>query len=195
MAKDIEIKVDRRQIRQVQKLLAAVPRGWPKVASRAINRTATRARTRVVRAISSEVKIRQADVRKQIRVRRASYSRLEAHLVIWGRRIPLIRFGARQTRRGVTYQIGKAGGRKLIEHAFITTMPSGHHGVFIRGRGQGPGGMVRRLPIFERLGPSVPGIYDGAANLARRMMGETQTDLHDELNTQVKVILEKAGRS
>ena len=194
MAKDIEIKVDRRQIRQVQKLLAAVPRGWPKVASRAINRTATRARTRVVRAISGEIKIRQADVRKQITIKRASYSRLEAHLLILGDRIPLMKFGARQTRRGVTYQIGKSAGRKLIEHAFITTMPSGHRGVFLRGHGQGPSGLVQRLPIFERLGPSVPGVYDGAANLARRHMADTQTDLHDELNTQVKVLLEGARR-
>lgn len=192
MARDIEIQIDRRQVKSVQRLLAAVPNGWPRAASRAVNRTATRARTWITREISSETKLRQTDVRKAIIVRRATYRLLEAHLLISGGRIPLIRLGARQTRRGVTYRDWRRPGRRLWRRAFIQTMRSGHRGAFIRARAGGQA--VGRLPIWELHGPSIQGVYEGAAGLARRMMEQTQNQLHDELNTQVKVLLERGRK-
>ena len=199
MAKDIEIQINRRQMRSAMRLLARVPNGWPRAASRAVNRTARRARTWIVRQISSETKLRQTDVRKAIILRRASYRLLEAHLLISGGRIPLIRLGARQTKKGVTYRDWRQPGRKLLRgRYFIQTMPSGHRGVFWRKYRRDPEYIKQKkqhgLPIFEELGPSIQGIYEGAAGLAGRMMAETQKQLHHELDTQVRVLLEKAGR-
>ena len=41
-------------------------------------------------------------------------------------------FGARQTKRGTTVRIKRGGGRKLIQSAFIATMPSGLIQVWVR---------------------------------------------------------------
>ena len=65
------------------------------------------------------------------------------------KRIPLFDFGARQTKRGVSYNLG---GRKTLAGAFIATMPTGHEGVFMR-KG------ANRLPIQERFGPSLGHVF------------------------------------
>lgn len=48
-------------------------------------------------------------------------------------RIPLVQFGAKDNKRtGVRFAVRKGGGRTLLRHAFIATMPSGHTGVYQR---------------------------------------------------------------
>jgi hypothetical protein len=69
-----------------------------------------------------------------------------------GSRISLVKYGARQVRKGITVKVKKSGGRKLVRHAFIVTMPSGHVGVFTRdGR--------KRLPVSVHYGPGIPQLF------------------------------------
>jgi hypothetical protein len=74
-------------------------------------------------------------------------------LVAKGKPLPLIAFGARQTRAGVSVEVTK-GKRSIINAAFIATMQSGHKGVFMRrgpkriaSKGRYAGKM--RQPIYE----------------------------------------------
>ena len=57
-------------------------------------------------------------------------------------------FGAKQTRKGVSYRIRKDQGRKNIPGAFKTNMPKGGEGIFLRTSKD-------RLPIVRKTGPSV----------------------------------------
>ncbi len=123
---------------------------WRKAGARALNRTAAGARTVGVRAIAANLGLNQSAIREAMVIRQATASNLEAAVVATSRRIPLIEFNARQTRKGVTYRIGKV--RKLLAGAFIATMRSGHEGIFKR-RGSS------RLPIDERFGPSIPLVF------------------------------------
>lgn len=68
---------------------------------------------------------------------------LEAKIILTGKSIPIIKFAARQTSTGVTFQIKRESGPKSIPHAFIAGMKSGHAGVFRRSG-------THRLPIEER---------------------------------------------
>lgn len=134
---------------------------------RALNKTAAQ----VVTASSREVRkagynLKAADIKRALKLSRATASNLTATVTASGKPIPLIRYGARQTSKGVTVQV--LSGRKLIPGAFIATMPGGHTGVFVREpnarhkkmRGKGKTSW-HGLPIRELYGPSIP---DGLAN-------------------------------
>ena len=114
---------------------------------RALNRTATTVRAQASRKIRERYNLKAGVIKAQMKVLKATRSRLVAQIVAAGRRIPLIEFSARQTGKGVTARVTRA--RRLYRGAFITTMRSGHTGVFLR---LGP----ERLPIKQLVGISIP---------------------------------------
>ncbi len=113
----------------------------------ALNRTMSSVQTEASRLIRDRYTIKASVAKKQMRISRASKSRLFADLIVSGRRIPLIEFAARQTRKGVTVNVTRQ--RKLVRGVFIARMKSGHVGVYER---LGP----KRLPIQELLSISLP---------------------------------------
>lgn len=141
---------------------------------RALNRTVSTVRTATSRALAQDTGLPQKLIRPRLAVERATFTRQQATLSITGRRLPLIAFGARQTRTGVTYRL--PGGRGRAPHAFLSTMRSGHLGVFQR-RG------LPRLPIVELFGPSLPQVIRKHLPDLRRV-GEAalQTNLAHEID-------------
>ena len=166
----VDVQVDRRQVRRVERMLQAVPRGAGKVFSRAINKTATAARRKIVDAVAGELAVRKGELKKRnVKLRKASYTRWAAAIQITGKRIPLARFQAKQTRRGVSYRIRRTGGRKTIPHAFLAARHGLQH-VWRRAAGGGPSGLVGRMPISPRFGPSVPVAMEGIPAMARQVL-------------------------
>jgi len=178
---DVEIVIDEEQLRRTAEAVASIPMGLPKVLSRAVNKVAVAARTRLLRLVAGQINVRQKDLRdKNVKLTKANVRRLLAGIAIRGTRIALLAFGARQTRKGATYSIRK-GQRKIVSSGFLEShgtpvrMRSGHRGVFVRsgtprisrvlapksrgvrGIKKGMGWLARpRLPIRELKGPSVP---------------------------------------
>lgn len=188
----VQVQLDERRLKRIERSLRDVPFGMEKAISRAINKVAVAARTLILRMITGQIAVTQRDLRRRsIRLRKASFGKLFAVVSVRGGRIPLSRFGARQTRRGVTYRIRKTGGRSRIDGAFLATMPGGHTGVFLRRADESqPGGRVRRLPIDEKFGPSVPEVFTNIREVLsgtfERLLGER---LDGEVTTQVNLIL------
>lgn len=180
------VTVNKQQMREAKRLLADTPRAMPKIITRSVNKVAVKARTRIVRRVASEITVKQKDLRsRNVKLKKANYTTQTATISITGKRIPLIQFRAKQTKKGVTYKIKKTGGRKKIPHAFITAMDSGHRGAFRR-KG------TSRLPIVELFGPSIPAAMENIAELAKRTMNrEIGTNLHNEINRQVGLVLER----
>ncbi len=107
-----------------------------KAAARALNRAGDQGITRASREIRRVYNISASRVRSQIKVvQRARLGNLAFVFRVSGKRIALAEFSPRQTKKGVTIQIKKGGARKLIPHAFLATMSSGHTGVFVRSYG------------------------------------------------------------
>jgi len=189
MAVLTEVKFDEEKLRQIQRLLRAVPQELPGVMSRAINRTATSVKTEIARRISAKVKITQAAVKRSLLIRKATRRRWVATISVGHKRIPLIHFGARQTKKGVSYRIEKQGPRKSIKSAFIQTMPvSGHIGAFKR---TGP----KRLPIVQLLGPSPASVFERAGEIARQVIASSRQTLEKNVDSQIAFVLSrrKAG--
>lgn len=134
----------------------------PDATVRALNKIADQGKTFGAREIKSAgYNLKIGDIKRAMRVRRASKGNLKATIITTGRPIPLIAYGARQTAKGVTVNV--LSGRKLIPGAFIATMPSGHKGVYVRAPGakhkkvgQGSKASWHALPIRELYGPSIP---------------------------------------
>ena len=162
----------------------------PQAVARALNRAAASAVTAMIRAISQDTGIKQADLRGTTKRNRAIWAsdavpgRLTATVYAATERIPLMDFNARTTKRGVTARV--QGGRQLYPGLFIATMGSGHTGVFGRAkakeqstavmrarsidallRGAFRSGLVDRLPIVERRGPSIAHVWYKHAQIGR----------------------------
>jgi ribosomal protein L13E len=153
--------------------LANLQANAPAAIARALNRSVTSANVVMVRAVATDLALRQSDVKERISVRNASPAHLVAQLIATGKRIPLIKFNARERRgRGVTARL--PGGQGSYPRAFIATMSSGHRGVFVR-KGK------PRLPIAELFGPSIPHVFQkhipqglarGLEQLAKNLVSE-----------------------
>ncbi|HZW11896.1 MAG TPA: phage tail protein [Noviherbaspirillum sp.] len=97
-----------------------------KAAARAATRTVEQGRTKMSRDIRADFNLPASTVKDSLQVNKASASKglsgIEASLEALtrrGRSMNVIRFGARQTKKGVTVQIRKGGGRKVVRNAFI----------------------------------------------------------------------------
>jgi hypothetical protein len=185
----IGIQYDEGRVAELQRDLADIPHGIERVLTRAVNKVAVAARTRVLRMVTEEINVRQSDIRQRnIKLRKASFDQLYAAISITGRRIPLRKFGARQTRRGVSYAI-RRGGRTEMRHAFLAEMKTGHRGVFRR-KDKAP-----RLPIQEKYGPSVPQVVEDSQDMVSGAFDdEMDSHLEREVDTQVGLVIERYRR-
>lgn len=178
----LEIRFDDDKIKKVQRELRNFPKALPKVMSRGLNRTATSARTEISRSLSKRIGLKIKDVRDKLSLQRASYSNWRSAVRISGKKIGLIKFRVRQTKKGVTYKHGRK--RVLVRHAFIATMKTGHRGVFLR-KG------IERLPIKEIRGPSLAQVFTGAQDDINRIQAESAAKLAKNIHDQVNLILKR----
>lgn len=77
---------------------------------------------------------------------------------ISGEAIPLIDYSPRQTKKGLTVKINRSGGRKLIKHAFLAKMSSGHKGAYLRRNKE-------RLPIDELFSTNIAQFFNDSTIL------------------------------
>ena len=138
----------------ILRLLKDIPQDViPLATSRALNKTAQAVQTVAIKAISADIGVKQSVIRPTLRLDKAHRNRLSARVnVIDVKRFSLMMIDprAKQTAQGVSYR--GQGGRRLIAHAFIATMKSGHRGIFKRlGKA--------RLPIRELEGVSVYTVF------------------------------------
>jgi len=179
----LEIRYDKAKVNQLERELRGFPKNsLPKVMSRGLNRTATEARTKTGRMLAGETGLKVGVVKKKITLVRATYRRWRSGIEISSRRFGLITFGARQTKKGVTYKKGRK--RVLIRSAFLATMNSGHTGVFKRRTSA-------RLPIVELRGPSLGQVFTGARDQADAIYRQSMSRLEKNIHDQVQLILRR----
>jgi len=185
MANNFQLIPDEGQLEDLKKTLSLYPRKYQKVVSRAINKIAVKARQQISTRVRQDLAVKATDLkRRNIRLRKASYSRLSAFILISGARIPLTHFTPRQTQVGVSYKISPDEGRKTAGHAFLATMPGGHVGVFKR-KG------TKRLPLSKELrGPSVPQVFEDIPVFAKSIYEKVlSAKLKVELENQLDLLI------
>lgn len=194
---DVEVKVNKRQLRELEQALVKIPRGLNKVVSRAINKIAVSTRKKIVDRITANLNIRKGELKKRnMKLLRASYTKWRAILTIFGRRIPLVQFISRKQialgglKRGISYKISKKSGTTRIRHGFLARARLDRIGAYVRKEVGGE--RVGRLPIVELHGPSVPEVFEKIQEFSKALLErDIAGKLAKELETQVGVLIEQ----
>jgi hypothetical protein len=181
--------------------LLAIGKDLPIAQMRAINRTLEGAKTRASAAIVADLGggITKRAVDRSLHITKASPRTLEGTLAIGpyrrtdGKpphvlgRIPMQDFRPYQLLAGVQ------AGSLFAPRAFLATMRSGHKAVVGRRRGAGPTGLVGRLPIDERFGPSPLRVFN--AKLVDENVATAREQFRSRLVHEINFILsQRAGR-
>jgi len=180
MAGMIDVTFSKQDMRKLQQILLAVPKEMPKVMSRSLNKTATTVRAKSAREMSKPSGLGIAVIKKAIEFEKATYKKWVARLDVFGKKIPLIHFKARRQGTGVAYNIGQ----KFVHGGFIQTMPTGHKGVFKRKS-------EKRYPFRELHGPALGQLLEDSLAMLRKATDGAGALLEKNIDTQVKLILEK----
>lgn len=173
----VSVRTDvKRAVVEIHKLRDDVSK---KATFRALNRALNKVATETGREIRKVYNVRQRAIMNALRKRRAHTKSLYARLIVEGARLGLIEFAARAVNPwnvkgrkrkpggGVSVQIKVAGGRKVIQGAFITAATANN------ARGGGSAGMrqvwrragAARLPIRNLRSLSVPQAFANEAVL------------------------------
>lgn len=172
----IDIKGDvaaaRRRLNDMQRRIL------PAATNRALNRTGDHANTLTVRELAGITGLKQKDVRAAMTRVRANFSNLTYRLAAIGRALNLIRFGARQTKKGVSASAW--GKRKIYRGTFIANQG---RTVFVRTS-------HARLPIKAVHGPSLPREF-GRAEFMARLKEAVTVKWRAEFSAQLNYYLNK----
>ena len=128
----LTVHVDQQSLLSMRTVLYGLTDAIPKITQMAVNKTLTGVRTDATNEVSKVVTPKKTTIRNAIAVKKMSVADASAYVRCAGRALGLIHFAARQTKKGVTVQVLRSEGRKLVKHAFIAAMKSGHKGVFWR---------------------------------------------------------------
>jgi len=114
----MEIKVKLEGFDRLRAILS--PDVYKKAAVRSVNRAAQAAFNAGSKEIRKTYALKAKDIKDDTTLKKASWSKTEAVIRIISKdRISLSKFGARQTKKGVSFKIKKNKGRGLIRGAFI----------------------------------------------------------------------------
>lgn len=108
--------LDKQAARLAKKLRAIGRQEVPRAGSAALNKSAKRIKTRVVRGVSKETKVVQKHIRKKVFIKRSTPRTQKAEFRVYRRDIAAIGLNPRTSRKGVRV----AG--KLHSGAFINTL-------------------------------------------------------------------------
>ena len=157
---------------------------FPRAGASALNKMATQAKTEASRRVRARYNIKKSDLDSNFKMKRANINHLESSVTASGKRLPLIDFGARQRKVGVSVMVIR-GQRKVVAHAFITTMRSGHEGVFRRTGKE-------RLPIQELVSLSVPKMF-GSRNIMAAMKDFVRLKIRPLLMHEIEYFRKRAA--
>lgn len=168
-----------------RKLSLAEHEVFPKASARAVNTTARTVRSEMVKAVAKRMGVKQKVVRDGTTLKRArSGGDPSAVITIRGKPLNLIRFRARQTKKGVS--AAPWGKRQLFRGAFISALP-GNPVMHRKRRG---GTRPHRLPITALWGPGIaPTAND--PQLVREREALVRRVLPERLEREIAFLLSK----
>lgn len=214
----ISLTISGQQSRQLQAELAGVRNGFPRVLSGAQNKTIKTGESRIVKDLAKIINLQQGSpnaerrdtarvgsqkyIRDYISIRRATYEKLEAQIRFRRKGIPLYAYKAVQRAMGVSVKPRKDRPAQLLRHTFIADMRSGHRGIFERRifptkqtrrekRVRNGRAYWTELPIDERYGPTVLGVYEGSPGLAQMIETDIHSIYHKNIASQVDRVLDR----
>ena len=177
----IEIQINARQLKRLREAVGKSKKSIKKELAGAINATSKKTKLQVGRDIRKTVNLKKDEAERPLSLRAtATETNLVAVVSLKKtRRLGLRHFGARQDKRGVSYKIGKTGGRARVDGAFQGPRP-GVMKMSWKGNAFKRVGK-ERLPIVMLKGVSAYGAY--AKN---DLEGPQVKEINKELSKQME---------
>lgn len=170
------------KLREVERILAEVPKGAPTATAQALNRAIVAARTLAVKQARSEYQVTSTALKQRTKIRRAKITRLSASYESEGPALSLLNFKISHTaptnRPTVIKVAVKKSGMKSLPGHFVAAPAKGGLGIFQRTSSRG-------LPIARDYGPSIPqmiGAEKGMDKIERRAEEVFSVRLDHEIN-------------
>lgn len=116
----LTVSLNESDFKNVHSMLRGVEKSIGTVIQQSVNRTLTGVRTDSTNEVSKVITPTKKAIRKSMTFQRMTAKDGNAIFKCRGKPLNLIHFKARETMKGVTVQVLKSGGRKLIPHAFKT---------------------------------------------------------------------------
>ena len=180
------IKMNPTDVADVKAMLKRLSGDEPnKAMARAINKTMTGVRTDGTKILSDHYALTASTIRESFKISKASFKDPSGVVSSKGTFIRLIKFGARQTREGVSVKVLKSKPRAVIKHAFIAKVKknqseeqvywrkwSGPRKKPVPGRAYAQMGFKYRFPVKALYGPRIqdyigdPGIISTLTKMA-----------------------------
>lgn len=189
----IRIEVDQESLRYVQNRLGVMRNKAPQVIASALNDTARSGRQKLTTGVRAGYIVKSGAAKSNMKIRRATYGRLQATITAQGSPIKLEKFKVTAPWSGAKGQVLKSSGLKDLVNsqgikAFAAGMSKGHPGSVHNGIYQRRG--KSRLPIKPFYGPSsakmVEKTYDGEGGAGRAIKPEIEKDLQKNIDRQIK---------
>ncbi len=166
----LSIKLQNDALKQLEKALADSPKEIGKRTERAINKTAAKHKTQISKKLREFVKVKAKVAKDHIDIPQKALAphRLSSMVQVnQSKKLGLNRFGAKQNKKGVRYQISKTE-KGFIESGFIIQRLGGH--------------------VFERANKYVPAqripkSADKAERAAIRLKNKQQRKLNRQITT------------
>ena len=160
MSGTLDIRMNKEDLQNAQRMLWSIENGFPKAYARALNKTATSVRTEMVKLIRDDYNYKVAAIRKRIVIKKAYPTDLRCSLISAGRHVNLTDIaGTNRTKKGVTVNVKKSTGRKLIPRTFIRRGVHSGKEIVLRRPGN-PRGQHEKL--WGRYGPAGSGGKQGS---------------------------------
>ncbi len=189
----IRVSVDRHSLRQVQKRLGKMEKKAPAVISAALNDTARTGRVMLTNEARTRYVVKSGASKKNMTIKRATYSSLQAIITAQGKTIGLSKFKATAPYSGAKGQVLKSSGLKALVNsqgnkAFAAGVTTGHPGRVHSGIFQRKG--KNRYPIKELQGPSsakmIEVVYEGKRNVRKAVKPEIEKTLKKNIDRQIR---------
>lgn len=197
----LSIKVQNDALKKLEKALADSPKEIGKRTERAINKTAAKHKTQIAKKLREFVKVKAKVAKDHIDIPQKALAphRLSSMVQVnQSKKLGLNRFGAKQNKKGVRYQISKTQ-KEFIPSAFIVDRLGGH--VFKRKNQYIPN--PNRDPSIRRQNRQITAPLRGTTmyNVYKRNKLEKWSkktiakELRFQIEQQVKYVLEKKAKN
>ena len=155
MKVDMGVSLDKSSLNRARLMLYGIKSGFPKAFSRALNKTVNNTKTEMVKLVRRDYNYKAAAVRKRITVSKATYANLSASVKSTGNNVHMTDIaGTRQTKKGVSVNVKKSTGIKLIPRAFKAPGQRSGRDIIFRRPGNPRG---QHETLFGRYGPQGSG--------------------------------------
>ncbi|MBI9092801.1 MAG: hypothetical protein JEZ12_26595 [Desulfobacterium sp.] len=121
----MKIEMSKGDIAEVESLLADVKNGSKRALTNALNKTLKTVQTRAAKAVGADLALTAKRIKQDFAIKKARFSDITGSFVSKGKPIGLMQYAAKQTKKGVSFKVKRAGRRKTVRHAFIAPAKNG----------------------------------------------------------------------